>query len=121
MIAGAANSLAATRAYEMKKRDDRDTSDRCRALGISLIPAVAESFSGWGEEAQKAFKVLIQAKVNRSGQDASIVSSQFFEGLNIKIMRANARSLLTRIKEIDVAVEAEGHRRRARATLCAFE
>ena len=66
---------------------------------------MAESFSGWGEEAQKAFKVLIQAKVSRSGQDSSIVSSQFFEGLSIKIMRANARSLLTTIMEIDVAME----------------
>ena len=48
----AARQLAAATGYEERKLNDRNTADRCRQLGIRLVPAVAESFGAWGVSAQ---------------------------------------------------------------------
>ena len=116
-LAGAAErSLDAASSYEQRKRDDRETARKCEALGISLVPMVAESFGGWGGEAQKAFKIIAQASASRTGHSASIVTAQLYEGLSIKIMRAGARALLARIADV-VAMPENDARQRARASL----
>ena len=70
---------------------------RCEAWGVRLVPMVAESFGGWGPAAQKAFKVICAASASRTGDDNSLATSQFYEGLGIKLARAAARSLLARV------------------------
>ena len=46
---------------------------------------------------QKAFKVICAAKAERTGDNNSLATSQFYEGLGIKLARASARSLLARV------------------------
>ena len=57
---------------------------------------IAESFGGWGLEAQKAFKVLGRALSTNSGLSHGAVVAQLYEGFSIRIMRAAARSSLAR-------------------------
>ena len=93
----ARGQLSAAMAYEAHKLGDRDTAARCAAMGITLYPVVAESFAGWGPTAQAVFKVIAGASAARSGLSIGVVTSQFYEGLSTRIMRANARSLLARV------------------------
>ena len=88
--------LPATVNYEADKLADRDTASRCAALGIELIPVVAESFGGWGPRAQQALKVIARASATRSGTTLGIATTRMYEGLSNIIMRANARALLAR-------------------------
>ena len=53
------------------------------------------------------FKGIIAKKAAYSGQSVSVVTSQFFEGLSSRTMRANARSLLTRIVSEDFMIQRD--------------
>ena len=98
----AGRTLAAAEAYEEQKLADRSTGDRCRHFGLRLVPMIAESYGGWGLTAQKAFKVIARAGAARNGKTVSDMTSQLYSGLSIKLMRANARSLLARVSsEVD--------------------
>jgi hypothetical protein len=116
------STLAAAAQYEQHKCDDRDTAAKCREWGVRLVPMVAESFGGWGMAAQKAFKVICAAKAERSGDNTSQATSQFYEGLGIKLARASARSLLARVALVipdDVGVGATSRARSALAATAA--
>lgn len=116
VTAAAQRHLAAAALYEEHKLTDRDTARSCAEQGIRLIPMIAESFGGWGEAAQKAFSVIAGAKAARTGLDISITTSQLYEGLSIKIMRANARALLARVAQDEIG---SGAHKRAHAALMA--
>ena len=118
VVTAAANTqLAAATAYEERKRMDRETAARCNAQGIELIPMVVESFGGWGRAAQEAFKVLARARAARSGQSVSMATSQLYQGLSVKLMRANARAaVLARVAVVEEAT-ADGPRERAQGLL----
>ena len=117
--AAASSTLAAAAQYEQHKLDDRDTAAKCREWGVRLVPMVAESFGGWGMAAQKAFKVICAAKAVRSGDDNSQATSQFYEGLSIKLARASARSLLARVALATPGDVSGGAASRARNALAA--
>ena len=68
--ASAERPLAAARAYEERKFADRQTAQRCLNHGVRLVPLVAESTSGWGPEAQKAFKVIARSISSATGAAA---------------------------------------------------
>ena len=116
--AAAERPLAAAMEYEQKKLDDRDTAAKCEAWGVHLVPMVAESFGGWGPAAQKAFKSICSASAGRTGESLSIATSQFYEGLGIKLARASARSLLARVTLASAEVDS-GASSRARCALVA--
>ena len=59
--AASTTELAAATLYEGRKFADRDTGQSCREHGVRLVRMVAETFSGWGLEAQKGFKVIGRA------------------------------------------------------------
>ena len=63
---------------------------------------IVESFGGWGAAAQKAFSVIAKARAARQGCTESQASEQLYQGLSSKLMRANARSLLARIADVDL-------------------
>ena len=100
-------------AYEDRKRSDRDTAARCATQGISLMPVVAESFSGFGLTAQKAFNIIARAYARRSALTVGLATTQLYEGLSTRIMRANARSVLARAPVDELNCEA-GATERAR-------
>jgi len=115
----AGRTLAAAARYEHHKLDDRDTAAKCQAWGVRLVPMVAESFGGWGAMAQKAFKVICAASANHTGDDNSLATSQFYEGLGIKLARASARSLLARVALVTPAELGSGVTSRALNALTA--
>lgn len=92
----AVTELATAEAYEKHKMDDRDTARRCEQLGLKLIPMVVEALGGWGPQAQKAFKTIVQAHAMRTGVESSVAASRLYEGLAVRLQRANARALLSR-------------------------
>ena len=98
-IGNAARSqLSAAIQYEATKLSDRDTASQCAALGLQLIPIVAESFSGWGPRAQDALATIARASATRSGTAVGTATTRMYEGLSTIIMRANARALLARVQ-----------------------
>ena len=115
----ARSTLAAAAQYEQHKLDDRDTAAKCRAWGVRLVPMVAESFGGWGVAAQKAFKFICAARAERTGDNNSLATSQFYEGLGIKLARASARSLLARVALATPDVGGSGAISRALGALAA--
>ena len=104
VLEAAQRQLAAATAYEDHKLTDRDTGERCRRFGLQLVPMVVESFGGWGNAAQKAFKVIVRCSAAKTGKSVSETSVQFYSGLSIHLMRANARAVLAR-----VSVDGDGH------------
>ena len=80
---------------------------------------VAESLGAWGPEAQAAFKVLARSWATRKGQTYEVAISQLYEGLSIRLMRAAARSTLTRVAAAVVATDEPAERKRARRNLAA--
>ena len=51
--------LAAAKAYEKKKFEDRNTQDKCAREGITLVPLIAETLGGWGPMATDFFRRLV--------------------------------------------------------------
>ena len=58
---------------------------------------MAETLGGWGPEAQGFFRQLAKATADKTGVDASVATCQLYEALGIKLQRANARAMLSRI------------------------
>jgi len=61
-----------------------------------------------GRNGPKAFKVICAASANHTGDDNSLATSQFYEGLGIKLARASARSLLARVTLVTPAELGSG-------------
>ena len=89
--------LAAAMDYEAHKLSDRQTGDRCAELGFTLVPMVAETLGGWGPAAQDVFRVVARASAEALGLDVSTATAQLYQGLGIRLQRANARAILSRI------------------------
>ena len=83
--------------YEAHKLSDRQTGDRCSELGFTLVPMVAETLGGWGPAAQDVFRVVARASAEALGLDVSTAVAQLYQGLGIRLQRANARAILSRI------------------------
>ena len=113
----AVESLAAAMSYEMHKLSDRQTAERCRQHGVRLAPMVVESFGGWGQTAQRAFKWLAHANASRTGHSVSQATMDLYSGLSIILWRANARALLARVALPDGTSNSMS--RRARTQLAA--
>ena len=64
---------------------------------------VAESFGGWGQEAQKVFNTLGRQLATQSGTSHGEVVAQLYEHFSVKLMRAAARSALGRSADASVA------------------
>ena len=88
--------MAAARSYEAHKLEDRRTAQQCAEAGLTLVPMVAETLGGWGPAAQNFFRNLARTTAERQGIDPSIASNQLYEGLGIRLQRANARAVLSR-------------------------
>ena len=115
LLGAAQEQLAAARSYERRKLNDRDTARKCLEDGIELKPLIVESFGGWGPVAQQVFKTLAYTIAARTCKSMSLVTNELYGGLSIRLMRANARSILSRCS--DESAEAPTHVDRARCTL----
>ena len=63
---------------------------------------VAESFGGRGQQAQEAFKTIAIELASHQGSSTGKILDQMYQGFSIKIMRANARALLSRVADADL-------------------
>ena len=99
----AGRTLAAAMDYEAKKLEDRQTGARCSQLGFQLIPMVVETLGGWGPAAQKLFRVIAKSSAEVSGLEESAAVCQIYEGMAIKLQRANARAILSRVSAASAA------------------
>ena len=106
LAAAAEGQLAAASEYEQRKYNDRDTAAKCQRFGLKLVPMVVESFGGWGRQAQEAFKILAAELAAQQGESPGKTLDQIYQGFSIIIMRANARSLLSRV--VGAGLEALG-------------
>jgi hypothetical protein len=84
-------------AYEAAKLADRDTAARCVAQGIKLIPMVVETFGGWGPAAQAVLGTLAHTTAQSTGIPHSIATCQLYEALGVRLQRANARAIISRL------------------------
>ena len=82
-----------------EKKNDRGTAAKCQQFGLKLVPMVVESFGGWGLQAQEAFKVIAGELASQQGSSFGKTLDHMYQGLSIKLMQANARSLLTRVAD----------------------
>ena len=98
MVRDAANrTLAAAMDYEAHKLADRHTAQRCADLGFQLTPMVAETLGGWGPMAQEVFRAIAKTTAESKGIDVSMATCQLYEALGVRLQRANARAILSRI------------------------
>ena len=95
--------LAAAMDYEAKKMEDRQTAQRCADSGFKLVPVVAETLGGWGPAAQGIFRTLARATAETSGIEDSVAVGQLYESMGIRLQRANARAILSRISAASAA------------------
>ena len=96
----ATTTLHAAMQYEEHKLADRDTAARCRRLGLQLKPMVVETLGGWGPEAQKVLWVVAKAQAAASGQLMSLALNHLYQGLAVKLQRANAGAMLARASAV---------------------
>ena len=106
LVAAAGRKPAAATAYEHRKYNDRDTAAKCQQFGFKLVPMVAESFGGWGQQAQEAFKTIAAELAALTASSTGKSLDQMYQGFSIQIMRANDRALLFRVA--DAGLEALG-------------
>ena len=104
MVRDSANrTLVAAMDYEAHKMEDRATAQRCSDLGFTLVPMVAETLGGWGPAAQGVLKTIAKASTEVLGLDESTAIGRLYQGLGIRLQRANARAILSRISAASAA------------------
>ena len=93
----AGRSLAAAMDYEAQKLEDRQTAARCASDGFKVIPVVVETLGGWGPSAQEIFRSIAKSSAEIAGMDISTATCQLYESMAMKLQRANARAILSRV------------------------
>ena len=93
----AEDGSVATVIYEDFKRSHLDTEAICREEGITFIPVICEADGGgWGPAAHKVWSELAKHRSIVSGEQNSIIVSQFLQSLGVVLHRENARAILRR-------------------------
>ena len=63
---------------------------------MQLKPMVVETLGGWGPEAQRVLWVVAKAQSAASGQPMSVALHHLYQGLAVKLQRANAGAMVAR-------------------------
>ena len=80
---------------EQRKHHSNDA--KCGELGWVCIPLVVESFGSWGPEAQRSLSRLAGRLATRLGQPKSFTTNQIYGRLNLTLIRANSKAILSRV------------------------
>ena len=83
-------------ALQAEKRKHNTNDEKCRELGWVSIPLVVESYGCWGTEAQRFFSRLSGWLASRLNQLKSITTNQMYGRLNLNLVRAVSRAILSR-------------------------
>ena len=85
---------AAAQANELRKHEANDV--KCSELGWLCIPLVVESYGAWGKEAMESFSSLASRLAITSPRPKSAVLSELYGRLNLNLVRANMRAIMSR-------------------------
>ncbi|KAL5509159.1 hypothetical protein EMCRGX_G004469 [Ephydatia muelleri] len=85
---------AAAQASELRKHEANDV--KCSELGWLCIPLVVESYGAWGKEAMESFSSLASRLAITSSRPKSAVLSELYGRLNLNLVRANVRAIMSR-------------------------
>eukprot|EP00731_Ephydatia_muelleri_P007923 Em0004g261a len=85
---------AAAQATELRKHEANDV--KCSELGWLCIPLVVESYGAWGKEAMESFWSLASRLAITSSRPKSAVLSELYGRLNLNLVRANVRAIMSR-------------------------
>ena len=94
LSAAGARAGATSEAAELRKHTVNDA--KCAELGWVSIPLVVESYGAWGKEAQQSFSKLATRLAVHGCVQKSMVTFELYARLNISLMRANSRAMLSR-------------------------
>ena len=93
LSAAGARAGAASEAAELRKHTANDA--KCAELGWVSIPLVVESYGTWAKEAQQSFSKLAFRLAVHGCVPKSMATFEFYARLNISLMRANSRAMLS--------------------------
>ena len=85
---------AAAQATELRKHEANDV--KCSELGWLCIPLVVESYGAWGKEAMESFSSLASRLAITSSRPKSAVLLELYGRLNLNLVRANMRAIMSR-------------------------
>ena len=88
--------MTGSAALRAGKRKHNTNDEKCRELGWVSIPLVVESYGCWGTEAQRFFSRLSGQPASRLNQPKSITTNQMYGKLNLNLVRAVSRAILSR-------------------------
>ena len=94
LSAAGARAGAASEAAELRKHTVNDA--KYAELGWVSIPLVVESYGAWCKEAQQSFSKLASRLAVQGCVPKSMATFELYARLNISLVRANSRAMLSR-------------------------
>ena len=85
---------SAALAAEQRKHNANDV--KCSELGWKCVPLAVESYGCWGTEARQHLARLASCLATRYNTSKSQATSNLYRRLNLTLVRANVRALLSR-------------------------
>ena len=90
---------SSARVSEQRKHASNDV--KCSELGWSCIPLAVETYGCWGAEARLHLSCLASRLAARLNCSKSHATSTLYGRLNLVLVRANAKALLSRAYGVD--------------------
>ena len=85
-------------AMQAEQRKHHSNDAKCGELGWVCIPLVVESYGSWGPEAQHSLSRLAAGRLaTRLRQPKSFTTNLIYGRLNLTLIRANSRAILSRV------------------------
>ena len=84
-------------AMQAEQRKHHSNDAKCEELGWVCIPLVVESYGSWGPEAQRCLSRLAGRLATQLGQPKSLTTNLIYGRLNLTLIRANSRAILSRL------------------------
>ena len=81
-------------ATELRKHEANNV--KCSKLGWLCIPLVVESYGAWEKEAMESFSSLASRLAITSSRPKSAVLSVLYGRLNLNLVRANVKAIMSR-------------------------
>ena len=91
-----ASVTAGSAALAAEQRKHNANDEKCSELGWKRVPLAVESYGCWGTEARQHLARLASRLATRYNISKSRATSSLYGRLNLTLVRANVRALLSR-------------------------
>ena len=91
-----ASVMAGSAALAAEQRKHNANDVKCSELGWKCVPLAVESYGCWGTEARQHLARLASRLATRYNTTKSQATSNLYGRLNLTLVRANVRALLSR-------------------------